>query len=150
VAAVADIGSLGESHVMALSTFQKSPIDFVLVSIAGDGPELSARVSQIFAIAVHHGSSARLIAATVMLTYGAQSDLPRSPERFHALIENLRKFGPHIRAVYGSELGHSGLLAGPNKFGFHIMLPRLTEAQSALLGLKWGEIGEFKSERNAA
>src|SRR5436190_533046 len=110
---------------MIPSSLQKALIDFVLVSIAGDGAELSDRVAQVFAIATKHGSSAQLIAATVMLTYGAESDSPRAPERLCALIDSLRNCSRYIRAVYGSELGHCGILTRSNSVGFHIMLPHL-------------------------
>jgi len=130
---------------------KRSRVDFILVSVRGEGEELTKRITGIATLAEEHGASAEVAGGIVLATYGALADEEKGGEQPRRLIEALKRSLPSdIKILYGWEVGHSGFLVGREQLAYNIILPHMTKARHRVHELNWGEVVEFDPKETNA
>src|SRR5260221_11365943 len=99
---------------------KKSNVDFILVSVRGEGKELTERMGGIVALAGENRASTEVAGGIVMATYGALADEEKGDHQPRRLIEALKRSLPSdIKILYGAEVGHSGFLVGQKHLAYN-------------------------------
>jgi hypothetical protein len=125
-------------------------IDWVLVQLRDEDPAIENNVNIACRIAEENGADFDLFGSQIAITFGTLVDdapLAKRPE--HAREELAHSLHSAAKILYGSDIGRSGFLAGPNHLGYTFVLPYFSEARQRVDSLDWGDVVEFCKEECA-
>jgi len=126
--------------------FTAAQIEFVLVFVRGDTPEMiSERVGQVAAIAISRKAVVHgLVCELVVIAFGTHPAISSAVGQRAALVEQLGKeLSDHVKVIHGAAAGHYGQIGSGYRMAYGFLLPHFNAILGRLSSLEFGQIEEF-------